>query len=74
MSSYANRFRQPKNRKNSGTIFECGEMAVTLPTAAFSSCGFGSLKRESGETTTDFLRIVFDDLGTLVWTGHLSTN
>ena len=25
--------------------FESGEMAVTLPTAALSGCGFGSLKR-----------------------------
>ena len=29
------------------TLFENGEMAVTLPTAALSGCGFGSLRCET---------------------------
>ena len=37
----------PKSLQSSRTLFENGEMAVTLPTAALSGCGFGSLKRET---------------------------
>ena len=29
------------------TLFENGDMAVTLPTAAFLGCGFGSLRCET---------------------------
>ena len=46
-SSCANRIKHPKTRQGSRTLFESGEMAVTLPTAALSGRGFGSLKHES---------------------------
>ena len=47
-------------------------MAVTLPTAALSGCGFGSLKRETEETRNDFLVWVIvhgNDMGHLSWVG-----
>ena len=37
------------------TLFENGEMAVTLPTAALSGCGFGSLKCETEKSTSTYL-------------------
>ncbi len=44
----------------------------TLPTAALSSCGFGSLKRETWETTSGFLvvvSVIMNDGGHLSWVG-----
>ena len=37
--------------QSSRTLFENAEMAVTLPTAALSGCGFGSLRCETNNTT-----------------------
>ena len=57
-------------------FFENGEMAVTLPTAALSGCGFGSLKRETEKSTSRYLVWVSgndNDLGHLSWRGHLPT-
>ena len=44
-----------KNMLSSRTLFESGEMAVTLPTAALSGCGFGSLKGETEKSTSNYL-------------------
>ena len=37
------------------TLFENGEMAVTLATAALSDCGFGSSKCETEKSTNKYL-------------------
>ena len=39
--------RNIKKHAERRTLFENGEMAVTLPTAALSGCGFGSLRCET---------------------------
>ena len=54
-NSCANQLKHPKSTQSSRTLFESGEMAVTLPTAALAGCGFGSLKRETEESTSDYL-------------------
>ena len=41
--------------QSSRTLFENGEMAVTLPTAALSGCGFGPLKCETEKSTSEYL-------------------
>ncbi len=55
----------PKSRQSSRTLFESGEMAVTLPTAALAGCGFGSLKRETEESTSDYSHWQSNDVGQL---------
>ena len=40
-----------KAYRAAAVFFENGEMAVTLPTAAPSGCGFGSLKCETDKST-----------------------
>ena len=40
---------------SSRTLFENGEMAATLPTAALSGCGFGSLTCETEKSTNEYL-------------------
>ena len=41
--------------QSSRTLFESGEIAATLPTAALSGCGFGSLKCETEKSTSKYL-------------------
>ena len=55
--------------QSSRTPFENREMAVTLPTAALSGCGFGSLKRETEISTRKYL---VEDFGNQNDIGHLS--
>ena len=58
-----------KNHAERRTLFENGEMAVTLPTAALSGCGFGSLQCETEKSTSKyFLEVIDNDINF----GHLS--
>ena len=62
--------------QSSRTLFENGEMAVTLPTAALSGCGFGSLKCDTDKSTSKYLLEVIENdnnIGHLSWRGHLPT-
>ena len=45
-----------KNMQSAALFFENREMAVTLPTAALSGSGFGSLQCETGNATSRYLR------------------
>ena len=44
-----------KSMQSGRTLFGNGEMAMTLPTAALSGCGFGSLKCETENSTSKYL-------------------
>ena len=55
--------------QSSRTLFENGEMAVTLPPAALSGCGFGSLQCETEKSTNKYVREV---IGNENGIGHLS--
>ncbi len=62
---------QLNNKKHAErrTLFENGEMAVTLPTAALSGCGFGSLKSETEKSTSKYLIRHIENFENI---GHLS--
>ena len=55
--------------QSSRTLFENGEMAVTLPTAVLSGCGFGSLKCETEKARNKYLLEVIEKDNDI---GHLS--
>ena len=60
--------RQQKHAERRA-LFENGEMAVTLPTAALSGCGFGSLKCETDKSTSKYFLAVIENDNNI---GHLS--
>ena len=71
-NSCAFQLKHQKKHAEQPHSFESGEMAVTLPTAALSGCGFGSLKGETEKSTSNYLVWVIgndNDVGHLSWLG-----